>query len=139
MGTGSKIISVILRFGELCSSVIVVALLGRFFYLLHLAPDWSTDGRLVYTQVISCLELLSSIILIVPLAYSFYAWPLDAIFFISSIVAFGLMADVGVGRRTRDSELSRVHSLTVPAHHTGIGTTGAITGADSGPLHPAPP
>jgi hypothetical protein len=94
MGIGSKIFSVILRFGELCSSVIVVALLGRFFYL---APKDSTEGRLIYTQVISCLELLSSIILIVPLAYSFYAWPLDAILFICSMVAFGLMADVCVG------------------------------------------
>ncbi|KAH8698065.1 hypothetical protein GQ44DRAFT_633461 [Phaeosphaeriaceae sp. PMI808] len=94
MGTGSKVFSIILRLGELCSSVIVVALLGRFFYLLGLASDGSINGRLIYAEVISCLEIISSIILIVPLKYSFYAWPLDAIFFVCSIVAFGLLADL---------------------------------------------
>ncbi|KAF2185316.1 hypothetical protein K469DRAFT_708101 [Zopfia rhizophila CBS 207.26] len=93
MGTGSKVLSVILRLSELCSSVIVVALLSRFFYLLHLAQDGSVEGRLIYTQVISCLEIIFSIVLIPPATYSFYAWPIDAIFFICSIVAFGLLAN----------------------------------------------
>jgi len=92
MGTGSKLCSVILRIGELCCSVIVVALLGRFFYLLRLAPDWSTDGRLVYAEVIAALSIVFSIILMPPLKYSFYAWPLDAVLFICTIVAFGLLA-----------------------------------------------
>lgn len=94
MGNSSKVFSIILRLGELCSSVIVVALLGRFFYLLRLASDGPINGRLIYAEVISCLEIISSIILIVPLKYSFYAWPLDAIFFVCSIVAFGLLADL---------------------------------------------
>ncbi|KAH7382116.1 hypothetical protein BKA66DRAFT_463746 [Pyrenochaeta sp. MPI-SDFR-AT-0127] len=94
MGTGTKVFSVLLRFGEFCSSIIVVALLGRFFYLLHIPSGTSTDGRLIYAQVISCLELIASMILFVPLKYSFYAWPLDAIFFVCSIVAFGLLADL---------------------------------------------
>ncbi|KAH7338514.1 hypothetical protein BKA66DRAFT_479752 [Pyrenochaeta sp. MPI-SDFR-AT-0127] len=94
MGTGTKVFSVILRLSELCSSAIVVALLGRFFYLLHLAPDRSIEGRLIYAEVISCLEIIASILLLIPLKYSFYAWPLDAIFFVCSIVAFGLLADL---------------------------------------------
>ncbi|KAH7110132.1 hypothetical protein B0J11DRAFT_599712 [Dendryphion nanum] len=95
MGTGSKVVSVILRFGELASAIIVVALLSRFFYLLHIAPDnGPTDGRLIYAQVISCLEMIFSLFLIPPLKYSFYAWPLDIIFFICSIVAFGLLASL---------------------------------------------
>jgi len=94
MGTGTKVFSVILRLGELCSSVIVVALLSRFFYLLHLAPDGSAGGRLIYAEVISCLEIIASILLLIPFKYSFYAWPIDAIFFVCSIVAFGLLADL---------------------------------------------
>jgi hypothetical protein len=94
MGTGSKVFSVILRLGELCSSVIVAALLGRFFYLFHLGPDGSLNGRLIYAQVISCLAIIFSIILIPPFKYSFYAWPLDIILFIGFIVAFGLLAEV---------------------------------------------
>lgn len=94
MGTGSKIVSVLFRLGELCSAVIVVALLGRFFYLINIA-NASANGRLVYAEVISALEITFSIILIIPAKYSFYAFPIDIIFFICSIVAFALLADVG--------------------------------------------
>ncbi|EKG15329.1 hypothetical protein MPH_07457 [Macrophomina phaseolina MS6] len=94
MGTGTKAFSVILRLGELSSAAIVVGLLGRFFYLLHLAPHESAEGRLIYAEVISCLQIIFSILLLPPLKYSFYAWPLDATLFICSIVAFGLLADL---------------------------------------------
>jgi hypothetical protein len=102
MGTGSKVFSVIFRISELCSSVIVAALLGRFFYLWHLAPDGSVDGRLVYTEVISCLGVVLSIFLIPPFKYSFYAWPLDSLLVICSIVAFGLLADVSCYKKNRN-------------------------------------
>lgn len=98
MGTGSKIASVIFRVGALCSAVIVVALLGRFFYLLNLT-DASANGRLIYAEVISVLEIVFSILLIIPAKYSFYAFPLDIIFFICSIVAFALLADVSAGAK----------------------------------------
>lgn len=99
MGTASKVISVLLRLSELGSSIIVVALLGRFFYYLHDAPDGDANSRLIYTEVISCLEIFTSIILIVPAKYSFYAWPIDIIFFICSIVAFGLLAAVSISSK----------------------------------------
>ncbi|USP73629.1 hypothetical protein yc1106_00903 [Curvularia clavata] len=92
MGTTAKVLSVLLRLSELCSAVIVVALLGRFFFYLSIGPDTSTNGRLIYAEVIACLEIFASIILIVPAKYSFYAWPVDVLFFICSIVAFGLLA-----------------------------------------------
>lgn len=98
MGTATKVISVLLRLSELCSSIIVVALLGRFFYFLHLGPNGDVNGRLIYTEVISCLEIFASVILVVPAKYSFYAWPIDVIFFICSIVAFGLLAAVSTIR-----------------------------------------
>jgi hypothetical protein len=93
MGTGSKIASVFFRLGELCSAIIVVALLGRFFYLLDLA-NGSANGRLIYAEVISVLEIIFSTLLIIPAKYSFYAFPIDIVFFICSIVAFALLADV---------------------------------------------
>jgi hypothetical protein len=93
MGTGTKIVAVLFRLGELCSAIIVVALLGRFFYLSDIGGG-STNGRLVYAEVISALEIIFSILLIVPARYSFYAFPLDGIFFICSIVAFALLADL---------------------------------------------
>lgn len=104
MGTGSKVISVILRLGELCSAVIVTALIGRFFYLLIAAPDGDANSRLIYAEVISCLQILFSIVLILPFKYSFFAWPLDLINFILSMVAFGLLADVSI-TETEDAHL----------------------------------
>ena len=96
MGTASKILSVLFRLSELSSSIIVVALLGRFFYYLHDGPDGDANSRLIYTEVISCLGIFVSIILIVPAKYSFYAWPIDVIFFICSMVAFGLLAAASI-------------------------------------------
>jgi len=93
MGTGSKILSVLFRLGELCSAIIVVALLGRSFYLINIA-NASANGRLVYAEVISALEIIFSVVLIIPAKYSFYAFPIDIIFFICSIVAFALLADL---------------------------------------------
>jgi hypothetical protein len=99
MGTASKVISVLLRLSELSSSIIVVGLLGRFFYYLNDGPNGDANSRLVYAEVISCLGIFASIILIVPAKYSFYAWPIDVIFFICSIVAFGLLAAVSTYSR----------------------------------------
>ncbi|PVH91265.1 hypothetical protein DM02DRAFT_606690 [Periconia macrospinosa] len=96
MGTGSKIVSVLFRLGELCSAIIVVALLGRSFYLINIA-NASANGRLVYAEVISALEIIFSVVLIIPAKYSFYAFPIDIIFFICSIVAFALLTDVSTG------------------------------------------
>lgn len=93
MGTASKVISVVFRLGELVCSVIVTALLGRFLYFLNLG-NGHANGRLVYAQVISCLGIVFSIILLPPIKYSFYAFPIDAILFVCWIVAFGLLADV---------------------------------------------
>jgi len=94
MGTGSKVLSVILRLGELCSAVVVTALLGRFFYVLNASPDGNANSRLIYAEVISCLQILFSLVLIFPYKYFFFAWPLDLICFILSMVAFGLLADL---------------------------------------------
>jgi len=93
MGTGSKIASVLFRLGALCSAIIVVALLSRFFYLIDLA-NASANGRLIYAEVISVLDIVFSILLIIPAKYSFYAFPIDIVFFICSIVAFALLADL---------------------------------------------
>lgn len=93
MGTGSKIVSVFLRLGALCSAIIVVGLLSRFFYLLHVA-NGPANGRLIYAAVVSVLSVIFSIILIVPAKYSFYAFPIDIVFFILFLIAFGLLAYV---------------------------------------------
>ncbi|ORX94360.1 hypothetical protein BCR34DRAFT_225620 [Clohesyomyces aquaticus] len=96
MGTGSKVASVILRLGELCCAAIVTAILNRFFYLVNLGNGWY-HGRLIYAEVIAILGIVVSIILLPPLKYSFYAWPIDVIVFVAWLVAFSLLANLTAG------------------------------------------
>jgi hypothetical protein len=93
MGKASKIISVLLRIGECICAIIVVAILGHFLHLLDVA-NADADGRLIYAEVISGLCIVFSLILSVPIKYTFYAFPLDGILFICTMVAFGLLANV---------------------------------------------
>jgi hypothetical protein len=137
MVRASQIISVVLRVGECISAIIVIALLGRFFHLLDLA-NGIADSRLVYASVIAGISIFLSLLLILPMKYSFYCFPLDGIIFICSIVAFGLLANVSGHQRDvilliREI-LTQERSLPqeVPALLFGIGTTGAITGVVSG-------
>jgi hypothetical protein len=93
MGTGSKVVSVILRIGELICGAIVVGIIGRFIYLLGVAGE--TPGtKILYTEAVAAIGIVAAILLIVPLIYSFYAFPLDLILSIMWFVAFGLMVNV---------------------------------------------
>lgn len=94
MGTASKVASVIFRLGALVCAVIVLAIISRFLYLVNLG-NGTTNGKLVYAEVIAALSITIAILLMPPLTYSFYAFPLDLIMFICWIVAFGLLANVG--------------------------------------------
>ena len=63
MGSASKIVSVILRIGELVASVIVLGIVGYFLWIISDANIYS-DSRLVYTTVIASLGTFFSIILL---------------------------------------------------------------------------
>lgn len=93
MGTSSKIASVIFRLGELVCAAIVLGIIGRFLYVVNLG-NGSVNGKLVYAEVIAALSIAFAILLMPPLTYSFYFFPLDLIMFICWIVAFGLLANV---------------------------------------------
>ena len=93
MVKASQVISVLLRIGECICAIIVLGLLGRFFYMLGLAGAYA-DGRLVYAAVISGICIVLSLVLIPPLKYSFYAFSLDGIIFVCTTVSFGLLANV---------------------------------------------
>src|SRR5205809_7897954 len=93
MGVGSKVTSVILRIMEFISAVIVAAILGRYLYFLDIA-NVGASSRIIYAVVIAGLSIFFSLILIPPLKYSFYAFPLDFALFVCWMVAFGLLANV---------------------------------------------
>lgn len=93
MGTASKVCSMIFRCGELVSACIVAGLLGRYLYFLNVA-DGNASSRLIYTEVMAGISIILSIILLFPLKFTFYCFPLDFILFICWMVAFGLLYNV---------------------------------------------
>ena len=95
MGTGSKVASVCLRVSELICAAIVAGVEGHYLYLVNQAND-SPNGRIIYTEVIAGLSIAFSLILMLPMKYSFWGFPLDFALFICWIVAFGLMMDVSL-------------------------------------------
>jgi hypothetical protein len=146
MGLASRITAVVFRIMEFISAVIVAALLGRYLRLLDLAGT-SGGSRVIYAEVIAGLSIFFSLILIPPVRYSFYAFPLDFALFICWMVAFGLLDNVScslpLGEFTWECLSpplffwwwlmrgcsSLVGGLALPF---GTGTLGAITGAGSG-------
>src|ERR1700761_616784 len=93
MGTASKVVSTIFRFGELASACVVAGVLGRFLYELSFAHVGAAS-RIVYAEVLAGLSITFSIVFMPPLLYSFYAFPLDFIMFVMWMVCFGLLANV---------------------------------------------
>jgi len=94
MGALSRIFSVILRVIELISAIIVVSILGRFLTFVHRARDHA-PGRTVYTEVWAGITILGAIVMMPPLRYSFWLFPVDFILFIGWMVAFGLLVHLG--------------------------------------------
>ena len=90
-GTASRVLSVILRLGELVCGVIVLGLLCRLFYLVDNAGVTEPNGRLVFSAVIAGLTILAALVLMPPMAYSFWSFPVDIFFFAAWLAVFCLL------------------------------------------------
>ncbi|KAL8391814.1 hypothetical protein RB595_002136 [Gaeumannomyces hyphopodioides] len=90
MGTAGDISHVLLRVVELCCAVIVLGLDGRLLWVVGQAGVYR-DARLIYTIVVASLGAAFSLVLILPIIYAFYAFPMDFVLFVMWFVAFVLM------------------------------------------------
>jgi len=90
MGTGSKVVSVIFRLIQLISASIVAGNLGYYLHRIHDAGV-GNNSRVVYAISIAGISIFFSLVLMPPLTYSFYAFPLDFALFVCWMVAFGLL------------------------------------------------
>ncbi|KAB5559822.1 hypothetical protein GE09DRAFT_69811 [Coniochaeta sp. 2T2.1] len=93
MGTAHKVVSVVLRGIELASAIIILGLLGRFFRLLDLISG-PNNSRLEYAISMAAISVAVSILLMPPMEYSFYCFPLDFALFVFWIVCFALLEDL---------------------------------------------
>lgn len=90
MGTGSRVLLVLLRLWQLFCGAIVLGILGRFFHLVDEAGVGGPDGKLVYMAVIAALTILDALVFLLPFAYSFWSFPIDIVLFVAWLVAFCL-------------------------------------------------
>lgn len=93
MGTGSKVISVLFRLMQLVSGAVVAGTLGNYLHNIHEAGVGS-NRRVVYAISIAGISIFFALVLMAPLTYSFYAFPLDFALFVMWMVAFGLLVNV---------------------------------------------
>lgn len=99
MGTTHKVISFVLRGIEFGCAVIILGIIARFFRLLD-NINGPKDSRLEYAISMAAISVAVSLLLLPPLPYSFYCFPLDFALFICWIVCFALLEDVSACRIT---------------------------------------
>ncbi|KFZ25195.1 hypothetical protein V502_00327 [Pseudogymnoascus sp. VKM F-4520 (FW-2644)] len=97
MGSGSRAISVVFRLMQLVPAAVVAGTLGHYLHNIHEAGVGS-NGRVVYAIAIAGISIFFALVLMPPLTYSFYAFPLDFAIFVCWMVAFGLLVNL-VGSR----------------------------------------
>jgi len=90
MGLPSQIISVVCRVGELISASVVAGLVGEYLHYINDA-NAHAGSRFVYTVALAGISIFFSLVLMPPLKYSFWAFPLDLSLFIMWMVSFGLL------------------------------------------------
>jgi len=93
MGTGSKVVSVFLRLGELCSAAIVAGLVGEYLHYVSNAHDHA-PSRMVYTIALAGISMIVALVCIIPLEVLFFGFILDAALFVMWMVSFGLLANL---------------------------------------------
>jgi hypothetical protein len=101
MGTPSKVVSACLRVFEFGISCILLGVLSRFIHVVN-QGNGSADSRLVFAISMAAISILFACVLVPPVKYSFYCFPLDFALFICWITCFALLEDLS-GTRTCSS------------------------------------
>lgn len=114
MGAGSRVTSVFFHVFEIICAAVVAGTVGWYLHAVDNAGA-HVNSRLVYTQATAGISLFLSLILIVPLRYSFLAFPLNFILFVMWMVAFGLLVNVRPDRSIIKSSHTTV-SLLLSIH-----------------------
>lgn len=88
----TDLVSLCLRIGELAFSATVAGLTGAWLHQHKSTSAWS-EKRFIYTEVVSALGIVFSLLFLLPFASSFLHYPADLILFILYIVAFALLVN----------------------------------------------
>ncbi|KAL1982752.1 hypothetical protein VTN96DRAFT_934 [Rasamsonia emersonii] len=87
----SRLLSVVLRIGEIGFGAIVAGIVG--YYLNQLDGSGWPEGRWIYTEVIAALSILLGLFWLIPFASTFFVWPVDVVLALAWFAAFGILVD----------------------------------------------
>jgi hypothetical protein len=88
----SRIISVLLRTGEIAFAAVVAGIVGEYLHAYDKADAWP-QARFIYTEVIAGLSIILALFWLFPFTASVINWPGDLIMFVLWITAFGLLVN----------------------------------------------
>jgi hypothetical protein len=89
----SRLLSVVLRIGEIAFAAVVAGVVGEYLHQFDKAHAWP-QSRFIYTEVVAGLSILLALFWLIPFTDSVINWPGDLIFFILWVVAFALLINV---------------------------------------------
>lgn len=92
MGEASKILSIVLRVWEIICASVVTGIVGIYLHYLDNAHV-GTSSRMSYAIAVGSISIFFGLVLVAPLKYSYWAFPLDFAIFTMWMVAFGLLVD----------------------------------------------
>lgn len=90
----SRIVSVILRIGEIAFAAVVAGIIGSYLHAYNnsVENEWPR-ARWIYTEVVAGLSILLGLIWVIPFSGGFISWPLDLILSLAWFASFGLLVD----------------------------------------------
>ncbi|KAK2786764.1 hypothetical protein FQN53_006240, partial [Emmonsiellopsis sp. PD_33] len=88
----SRLVSVILRIGQIGFAAVVAGIIGHYLRTFDKADAWP-EGRWIYTVVIAGLSMLLGLIWLIPFSSSFTTWPIDLLLSFAWFAAFGVLVN----------------------------------------------
>jgi hypothetical protein len=88
----SRLLSVLIRVGEIAFAAVVAGTIGSYLHQLSGVHGWD-QGRWIYVEVIAGLSILLGLLWLLPFAHTFFVWPLEIIISLAWFAAFGLLVN----------------------------------------------
>ncbi|PGH03122.1 hypothetical protein AJ79_07449 [Helicocarpus griseus UAMH5409] len=88
----SRLVSIILRIGEIGFAAVVAGIIGNDLAVFD-DPGEFPEARWIYTIVIAAISILLGILWLVPFAETFALWPGDLLTSFAWFASFGILVD----------------------------------------------
>ncbi|EEP78852.1 conserved hypothetical protein [Uncinocarpus reesii 1704] len=88
----SRVLSVILRVGEIGFGAVVAGIIGSYLHSFDKVDAWP-EARWIYTEVVAGISILLALLWLLPFSSGFFMWPIDLLLSFAWFAAFGLLVD----------------------------------------------